>query len=352
MFSTKFEQAMQAAPQKNVGGIRLRSLRSPAAENSKNIFLQRPSPRLPQNFYKNSLKLLLLTLLTSFIFISCASASVSNESGQLKTFTSAESIQPMWENLYAGVDFYRGKVASPQLEFYALKVDLTARNLRIAVRGGAAADDGGTLSVKVTSFVRDNNLIAGINAAPFDIVSSKEGQPIKNSGLVITDGKMISPPNPRYDALVFFRDGTPQQNLKAVIVNQSSIYTTVNIENAVGGFHQILKDGQITERTLANETRHPRSAAGISSDDRYLILLVIDGRRIGSAGATEKETAFLLRSLGAADGINLDGGGSSALALRGPDGKVKTVNTPVHKLPCQERAVAGCIGISLSKTPE
>jgi exopolysaccharide biosynthesis protein len=74
--------------------------------------------------------------------------------------------------------------------------------------------------------------------------------------------------------------------------------------------------------------------------------VVIDGRRPGSVGATEVETALLLRALGSADGINFDGGGSSAMALRYPDGKVRTVNTPVHGgVAGSERAVAGCLGI-------
>ena len=94
-----------------------------------------------------------------------------------------------------------------------------------------------------------------------------------------------------------------------------------------------------------NSERHPRSAAGISADGSHLYLLIIDGRRTGSIGATEYETALLLRSLGAWDGLNLDGGGSSALALRGRNGKVRTVNTPKHKfIAGVERAVAGCIG--------
>ncbi|MCL2175771.1 MAG: phosphodiester glycosidase family protein [Treponema sp.] len=306
------------------------------------------------NFPKRAFAFLLclIPFLTCFAIISCASAPDSRESGQLKTFQTVENIQPQWEVFAGGIDFFHGKVTSVRIEFWALRVDLSAQNLRIVVRGGATAQDGGTLSAKVSSFARDNKLIAGINAVPFDVVSSKEGQAIKNSGLVVSDGKLISPLNPRYDVLVFFRDGSKEQKLKAAIVEQSSIYTTVNIENAVGGFHQILKNGQTTERTLVSDVRHPRSAAGISSDTRYLYFLVIDGRRIGSVGGTEKETALLLRSLGSWDGLNFDGGGSSALVLRFPDGKIKAVNTPIHRFPGQERAVAGCIGISLSMAPE
>jgi exopolysaccharide biosynthesis protein len=119
-----------------------------------------------------------------------------------------------------------------------------------------------------------------------------------------------------------------------------------NIENAVSGFRLILKDGEPAERTLNLQPRHPRSAAGISANGRYLYLLVIDGRRLGSIGSTEKETALLLRFLGSWEGINFDGGGSSALVLRYPDGKVRAVNTPIHGgIHGLERAVAGCIGV-------
>jgi exopolysaccharide biosynthesis protein len=245
------------------------------------------------------------------------------------------------------VDYFQGKTVTPQLECWALRIDLSAPNTRIVVRGGAyasGADENGTLSVKVSSFVRDNNLLAGINAVPFDVVSARENQPIKNMGLVISDGKLTSSVNPNYDALVFYKNGG------AAIVNQTAIRSSIeNIENAVGGFHQILTGAQAAQRTQDSDNRHPRSAAGVSANGKILYLLVIDGRRAGSEGKKEKETAFLLRALGCHDGINLDGGGSTALALRYPDGNIRTVNTPVHGgIPGRERAVAGCIGIALN----
>jgi len=225
------------------------------------------------------------------------------------------------------------------LEFWALKIDLSAQELDIVVKGGAYKENQ-ILSKKVSNFVRDNNLLVGINATPFDIVSSKEGKVIQNMGIVISGGNIIAPINPNYDALVFYKDG------KAAIVNQSAINSVGNIENAVGGFYQILTNGEPAQRTHDKKVRHPRSAAGISQDGKYLYLVVIDGRRNGSIGATEEETAQLLSSLGSWDGLNFDGGGSSALALRFTDNKVRVVNTPIHGgIPGQERAVAGCIGV-------
>jgi exopolysaccharide biosynthesis protein len=198
----------------------------------------------------------------------------------------------------------------------------------------------------VSSFVRDNGLVAGINALPFEPSSAKEGEPRTNVGIVVADGVLIAPPNPRYYALVWYAESGP------FIVPQTDIDDTAVIQNAVGGFHQILKEGELTLRAQSSKPRYARSAVGLSGDRaggaEFLYLLAIDGSRSGSVGATEAETAIILRALGARDGLNLDGGGSSALALRGADGAVRLVNTPVHGgVIGQERAVAGCLGIGL-----
>jgi len=287
----------------------------------------------------------LLILLTA-----CSTLShVHAESEQIFVFSNVENVKPNWQNFAGGVGYFRGRIESPRLDFWALKIDLSAPNIAIVTRSGALGSNG-SLSTKVSSFVRDNNLIAGINALPFDIITSTEGQMIKNMGIVISDGVMLSPANRYYDALVFYKAENQQDNesenfVRAAIVSQASISSAENIENAVGGFHKILIDGEPAQRTFNNDARHPRSAAGVSDNGNTLYLLIIDGRRAGSVGGTERETAALLKLLGSHNGINFDGGGSSALAMRFPDGNIRTVNTPVHFLPGQERAVAGCIGI-------
>jgi exopolysaccharide biosynthesis protein len=226
------------------------------------------------------------------------------------------------------------------MEFYALRIDLSHPDVRIVAAGGGGLAEGKFLSMTVSSFVRDNGLLAGINALPFDVASDREGEPRVNIGIVMSNGVMVSPPHARFDALVFYADGG------VAIVSQSSIDSATHIVNAVGGFYRILEGGEIVPRALELKTRHPRSAAGISPDGKYLFLLAIDGRRPGSVGGTEAETASLLRSLGATEGINFDGGGSTALVLRYPDGTIRPVNTPIHgQIPGRERAVAGCLGI-------
>jgi len=170
--------------------------------------------------------------------------------------------------------------------------------------------------------------------------SAVEGEDRALTGLSVSSGALVSPPDPRYAALVF-RAG-PRASVEA----QDGFSPTPDIENAVGGFFIVLKQGVPGGHP---ERRFPRTAAGVSSDGSLLYLLVVDGRRARSVGATEPETGRLLERLGALDGLILDGGGSSALALRGPGGEPSVVNRPVHGgFPGRERAVGNVLGI-LSK---
>jgi hypothetical protein len=58
--------------------------------------------------------------------------------------------------------------------------------------------------------------------------------------------------------------------------------------------------------------------------------MTIDGRQPGSDGATTGELGSLLAGAGAADGINMDGGGSTTLAWWNPTTRgAELLNRPV-----------------------
>jgi hypothetical protein len=260
---------------------------------------------------------------------------------------------PQWEP-FAGdaLSFFEGTVREPKLELWALRVDLEAPGLRIVVSGPEAVKgefrEGHIPSATVSGFVKRYDCLAGINANPFSPASGKVGEDRTVNGIVVAGGVMVSRPDPRFDALVFYdTEGAG----RAAIVSQEELTSLEGIRNAVGGFWIVLRNGETAERLKPPKTappRYPRSAAGLSGDGRYLYLLAVDGRRRGSVGATEVELAELLRRLGAADGLNFDGGGSTSLALRFPDGTVRPVNTPIHnRTPGRERGVAACLGIGM-----
>lgn len=91
---------------------------------------------------------------------------------------------------------------------------------------------------------------------------------------------------------------------------------------AVGGFPLLVRAGRdvLAEQTGIIESfgprRHPRTAIGW--DDARLLFVVVDGRQPPwSDGMTLAELAQLFMELGVTDAINLDGGGSTAMLVRG-----------------------------------
>jgi exopolysaccharide biosynthesis protein len=94
------------------------------------------------------------------------------------------------------------------------------------------------------------------------------------------------------------------------------------VDEAVGGFPLLLldRDDALARAEGVSDAfgvaRHPRSAIGWN--DRRLFLVVVDGRQAPySDGMSLAELRDLFLRLGAHTAINLDGGGSSALVVRG-----------------------------------
>jgi len=111
----------------------------------------------------------------------------------------------------------------------------------------------------------------------------------------------------------------------------------------VAGFPLLLSEGnvvgdlEVAARPDWAAERHPRTAVGLDSTRRTLWLVVVDGRREGAAeGMSLPELAGLLRALGADHAMNLDGGGSSVMVIRGA-----TVSRPAD--PTGERPVANAL---------
>lgn len=284
------------------------------------------------------------------LLLSCRSLSPLAESPEtpLQKAPSPETLSPQWMPFAPGLDYFAGSIQQPRLKLWAIRADLTDPSLGFMVSEQEPVQgrirEGMMPSTKITSFARRYDCLVGINANPFDPVSGREGEARTIIGLTISEGTLVAPPFPAYHALVFYREGG------AALVKQDALGDLTAIRYAVGGFFPVLQGGELPDRLKQGspEPRHPRSAAGLSADGKTLYLLVIDGRRPGSRGATESEIGIILKRLGASEGLNFDGGGSTALALRYPDGKVRAVNTPIHgALPGRERGVATCLGIVL-----
>ncbi|MFJ5219383.1 phosphodiester glycosidase family protein [Streptomyces sp. NPDC088354] len=83
---------------------------------------------------------------------------------------------------------------------------------------------------------------------------------------------------------------------------------------AVGG-NPVLRDGEPIAG-LDNKAVATRTGAAFGDGGRLLYLLVLDGTAESGAGLTVAELAGVFQSVGADNGVNLDGGGSSTLVTR------------------------------------
>ena len=149
------------------------------------------------------------------------------------------------------------------------------------------------------------------------------------------------------DAARFLRNTALPRSRADIRLNLFVKGQTLNLEGltAVGGGPRILKAGRVAVAARVEgfaplpsffqsfvAGRQPRTLAGVRADGT-LLLVTVDGRAPGwSAGMTLPEAARLMRSLGARDALNLDGGGSSTMTVRG-----EVVNRPSDRF---ERAVS------------
>ncbi|MGN1059923.1 MAG: phosphodiester glycosidase family protein, partial [Clostridia bacterium] len=138
------------------------------------------------------------------------------------------------------------------------------------------------------------------------------------------------------------------QTGSAVTLSITTAPNYENIETAVGGGGMILVEGKIPSgysHTISGT--HPRSAVGIDQTGKILTLVAVDGRRTGAAGMTMTQLGYLMADLGCYNAMNLDGGGSTLMTVKQPDGTQKVVNTPSDG---SKRAVTNSIGILTDET--
>lgn len=93
-----------------------------------------------------------------------------------------------------------------------------------------------------------------------------------------------------------------------------------NVADSVGGNPLLMEDGKIVWKDVRGShpffVRNPRTGVGVTKSGKVL-LVVVDGRRKKAKGMTLARFARLFRALGARWALNLDGGGSSTLVIRG-----------------------------------
>lgn len=141
------------------------------------------------------------------------------------------------------------------------------------------------------------------------------------TGLAVSGGQLVSPANGTRPSIIFYNDWSAEFRTLSASADYS------NIQVAAPGFTMVLNAGVPGGNTASAE---PRTGYGLSSDSTYLYLMTIDGRQTGvSEGAFILEVGQWLAHFGAWNGANMDGGGSTTLALHNQaNNTVSVVNSP------------------------
>ncbi len=115
------------------------------------------------------------------------------------------------------------------------------------------------------------------------------------------------------------------------------------IQTAISGGAILVKDGETPKFSSNISGTHPRTAIGLSKDNKTLYLITVDGRQKKSIGMTQTELSEFLIEKGIYTAINLDGGGSTTMvAQKLGDTALSIINSPSSG---SLRKVTNAIGI-------
>lgn len=234
------------------------------------------------------------------------------------------------------------KVKDNTIEFYELADNPKFTGYYLVVKDPTRVKVGHTTKLneegQTTSQIAENyNAVAAVNGGAF-VDQSSTSQWTGNggipSGIVMSGGEVVHNDlgeGNKTELLAIDKQGV-------MIVGKYSIddLKERKIQEALSFGPTLVVNGKMTPMSGDGGWGiAPRTAIG-QRQDGAIILLVIDGRGVGSLGATLKETQEIMYQLGAVNAMNLDGGKSTTLYY---DGEVR--NTPSNSM--GERAIPTAI---------
>lgn len=248
-------------------------------------------------------------------------------------------------SLPQGIKVFEGSRTSPALKIWYLDVDLN--NTKLAVRpyvsstgmdlpaftskvGAYAAINGGFFSgtTPLSAVVYPNEVKAinvqtvTRNSQAYPVIRSFFGMKTDRSlsvnwiyhfGNTVGDIYTFSKPLP-------YKNNDPSP-MSAPIESQGTQYKDLLV--GIGGGPTLVKDDtvnvtydqEIMWGSGVGETNSdPRTAIGYTAD-KHVIMLVADGRQTASQGVSLTELAQIMKNLGCVEAMNLDGGGSTQMAI-------------------------------------
>ncbi len=183
--------------------------------------------------------------------------------------------------------------------------------------------------VHTSDLAIQSGAMAAINGSFFDVKNGGAVDFIKINGQVLDSSQLDAK-----GRLTFHqKSGISINKNKVSIVRQTDSLDVKWAEKVVSD--NVLVTGPLLlwqgdsvplSKIAFNDNRHPRTCACVTEKNE-LILLTADGRIAQAQGLNLHELAFLMKSLGCRNAVNLDGGGSTTMYIAGQPAK-GVVNMP------------------------
>jgi exopolysaccharide biosynthesis protein len=253
-----------------------------------------------------------------------------------------------------GITCFSETREQPPTRLFVAFIDLTEPGLRLRVSPGGPDPDGAgpwqTTLMRPTEIAARDSLDFVVNGDFYRVPAMDD--PVRTNavrgfswsavnGPAVSQGTTWSASSQRRPCLVVDRRGKAAIKLLARPEPQDWA--------VVAGNTMLVRDGVAVPHE--NKVRHPRTAVGLNAAATRLVVLVVDGRKPGVAiGMNYDELAAELIRLGCHAALNLDGGGSSLMAVRtAARNGFEILNVPTDG---RERPVANVLGVSVTTPPD
>ncbi|BDA73182.1 hypothetical protein RIVM261_090890 [Rivularia sp. IAM M-261] len=256
--------------------------------------------------------------------------------------------------LFQGIIYQRITRVTPRpVLIHIVSIDLTAPGVKPFVTPGASVlkTDTETIAKTIPEFVNEFKLQLAINGSyfyPFREATPWDYYPQTNDtanvlGQLISNSNTYSSVERKWNVLCF------AANNKAQIPGGEKC--PAGTVHGIAGAEILLQRGKIQLNTDDKDKPYPRVAISVDKQGNKLWLVLVDGKQpLYSEGLTKTELTKFITELGAYTALNLDGGGSTTLAISTPNG-AKLLNAPIHtKLPMVARPVANHLGFYANPT--
>jgi hypothetical protein len=252
--------------------------------------------------------------------------------------------------LFNGVVYQRRALSTPRpLMMHIITIDLTKPGIKAFVTPGIPNQDRLITKAQTTSeFVDEFNLQLAINASyfypfreqhPWDYYphSGDISYPL---GEAISNGTRYGQSQKIWAVVCF-----SQKNIAQIFASGSCPQDTVQ---GVAGRQILVADGKpVFDQSLdpLDHKPYPRVVVAVNREGTKLWLIAVDGKqKFYSEGLTIAEVTKTVAELGVHTALNMDGGGSTTLAIATNNG-VKVLNAPIHtNVPMRKRPVANHLG--------